>query len=526
MTNVSDALDPFIRGLLRPDAYDHPTREFEVLETHISWVILTGDFAYKLKKPVDYGFVDFTTLEKRRFCCEEELRLNRRQTRDLYLAVKSIFGPRDQATFQGTGEPIEYAVQMRQFSQADLLPNVLARGGLTPESLDRLAESVAEFQRKAPTATAHDQFGSPSTIRQVMDANFAALDRDPRQADAVGRLRDWAAQEFDRHEPEFAQRKAAGKVREGHGDMHLGNMILRHAEIEVFDCLEFNPGLRWIDVISEVAFLVMDLADRGRPDLGWRFLNEWLSHTGDYAGMNTWAWYFVYRALVRAKVAALRRNQADFDHVEADRLDRQLTEYLQLARSVVERPAPKLILTHGVSGSGKSFWARRIAASCGLVWIRSDVERKRLFAQHPDGEPSPCDLYSSTMTARTYNHLRELADVILHSGWSVLLDATFLTRLQREPFRELARSAGVDGFVLSFRADDATLRRRIFERQQAGHDPSDATVEVLSRQMSGLEYITPDEGWRLIDIETEATNAGDLLFQTLEHYGLTGIPVM
>lgn len=518
MTVFRETLDPLIRGLLRPEAYEHPTREFDVLETHISWVILTGDFAYKLKKPVNFGFVDFTTREKRRFCCEEELRLNRRQTRDLYLAVMPVFGPRDQATFFGTGEPIDYAVQMRQFSQDDLLPNVLTRGDLTPELLERLAGDVAEFQRQAPLATSAEPWGANASIREVMDANLAALDRDPRQTEVVRQLRNWTAREFSRCESEFSQRKSAGKIREGHGDMHLGNMILRQGEVEVFDCLEFNPPLRWIDVISEIAFLVMDLADRGRPDLGWRFFNEWLMHTGDYAGLKVWAWYYVYRALVRAKVAELRRHQSDVTEAEARILDRQLSEYLQQAQRITQRPLPKLILTHGVSGSGKSYCAQKISADCGLVWIRSDIERKRLFCfQQTDKD----DLYTSAMTSRTYNHLRELADVVLRSGWSVILDATFLSCSQREPFRELARTLDIDSILLSFQADDATRRRRIIQRQQSGHDPSDATVDVLEDQLSRVDQIQPDEDWLVIDVDTDAPDAGALLLSMLKDNGLT-----
>lgn len=521
MAGFRDALDPLVQGLLRPDAYDHPTRQFEVLETHISWVILTGDFAYKLKKPVNFGFVDFTTLEKRRFCCEEELRLNRRQTRDLYLAVKPVYGPYEQAAFRGSGEPIDYAVQMRQFSQADLLPNVLARGELAPELLDRLAVDVADFQQRAPRATSADHYGSNASIREVMDANLAALNQDSRQWNSVRSLREWTAQEYARCESVFSQRKFAGNVREGHGDMHLGNMILRQDAIEVFDCLEFNPALRWIDVISEVAFLVMDLADRGRPDLGWRFFNDWLMHTGDYAGIKVWAWYFVYRALVRAKVAVLRRQQADVSHEEAQQLDRQLAEYLNLAQRVAQRPPPRLILTHGVSGSGKSYWARQLAGECGWIWIRSDVERKRLFAAQREGIPSPDALYSADMTARTYRTLLEHAGMMLQNGWSVLIDATFLSRIQRQPFQELAEKLGVRNYLLSFQADRATLQNRITVRQQAGRDPSDATLEVLESQLSRIEPIQAEEGWTVIHIDAQSPDAGERLRLALKDRNLS-----
>ena len=493
-----------IRGLLRPEAYDHPVASLQLLETHISWVILTGDFAYKIKKPVNFGFVDFTTVEKRHHFCDEELRLNRRQTRDLYLAVKPIYSSGGQPSFVGSGAPIDYAVQMRQFSQADLLPGVLARGDLHGDHLDRLAIDLARFQLAAPAAPADSEFGSGPVIRRAMDANLASLDNAPTVKQSVDALRDWSAQEFLRCKPDFARRRAAGMVREGHGDLHLGNMILRHGEIEVFDCIEFNPEFRWIDVISDVAFLVMDLIDRGASASGWRFLNAWLAETGDYSGLTVWAWYFTYRALVRAKVAVLRQRQADVTPSEAMHLDRQTAEYVDLAHRTAFRPLPVLFVTHGLSGSGKSYWARRIASACGAVWIRSDVERKRLFSAPSSGrEPAP-DLYARETTVRTYHHLRDLASQVLASGWPVLIDATCLARWQRELFRDLSRSLGIDALLLAFAADEATLRERIRARQETGHDPSDATEAILAHQLANLEPLSADEGWntQLIDANT------------------------
>lgn len=521
MAGLSDSqyphLDPLIRALLRPEAYDHPVRQFDVLETHISWVILTGDIAYKLKKPVNYGFVDFTTLAQRKFCCEEELRLNRRQTTDLYLAVKPIYSPRECPSFHGTGEPIEYAVQMRQFSQSDLLPEVLSRGDLTPEHLDQLAREIAEFQQQAAVATETDAFGTIEIIRDVMLANFSVVERVPALSETVRQIRAWADKEFDHCAPVFSQRKADGQVREGHGDLHLGNMILRRGRIEVFDCLEFNPGLRWIDVISEVAFLVMDLADRGRPDLGWRFLNAWLQQTGDHDGLKVWAWYFCYRALVRAKVAVLRRQQSDVTDQEARLLDQQLNDYLQLARTVVQRPPPTLVITYGVSGSGKSYWAKRMAQDFGAIWVRSDVERKRLFEIKSEHNHLEEGLYSSEMTAQTYQHLKHIAATILQNGWSVIVDATFLQHSLRTPFRDLARELGVNGCLAFFQADEDTLKARILSRQQVGVDPSDATIEVLKQQLLQQQLPHPSEGWTIITVDSNAPNAGENLTGALEN---------
>ncbi len=498
---------PMIQSLLRKEAYDHPVRQFELLETHISWVILTGDYAYKLKKPVDYGFVDFTTLEKRRFCCDEELRLNRRQSHDLYLTVKPVYGPREQARFHGTGTPIDFAVQMRQFSQSELLPAVLTRGELTVAALDQLASDVATFQHATAVSTDNDQYGSNTVIRQVMEANFTVIQAAGTHPDLVQSLLDWSVQEFARREADFVNRKANGMVREGHGDMHLGNMIQRQGRIEVFDCLEFNANLRWIDVVSEVAFLVMDLADRGHPELGWRFLNEWLEHTGDYAGLRVWAWYFCYRALVRAKVAVLRHRQSDVTPEEGEKLDQQLHEYLVLAQSVTQRPAPRLYITHGLSGSGKSCGAQQAAAEIGLIRLRSDVERKRLFGVTEDPPRCVGELYSADATRQTYDQLRTMAADILRSGWSVIIDATCLRRSQRQVFRELADELGVPARLIAFQAEEGTLRQRITERQAQGTDASDATPDVLQLQQAQLEPIQPDERWEVLTVPTDLPDA-------------------
>ncbi len=521
MTGSAAELDVLIQGLLRPEAYDHRVDRFEVLETHISWVILTGDYAYKLKKPVNFGFVDFSTLEKRRFCCEEELRLNRRQADDLYLAVRPIYGPRDKASFLGDGAPMEFAVQMRQFSQDVLLPAVLERGELTPELLDRLAADVAKFQQQTGVAGANDSFGTAPAVRQPVLDNFTALLRAGSVSDgglspsltlpALTRLRDWSEREFVRREQEFERRKHSGKVREGHGDMHAGNMVLRRDRIEVFDCLEFNPSLRWIDVISEVAFLVMDLADRGRPDLGWRFLNGWLEQTGDYEGLCVWAWYYCYRALVRAKVAVLRRSQADISAEEAKRLDHQLARYLELARQITQSSSPCLIITCGVSGTGKSYWTQRLAAEFGFVRLRSDVERKRLFGQSGD-------LYSAEATNQTYARLKELSAELLDNGQSVIVDATFLKQSQRRIFRELAEERNVPCCLLEFRDKLETLRRRIGERQRRGGDPSDATISVLEQQIGHQEVVQPEEGWHVIDLDTDRADIGDHLSDSMRNW--------
>lgn len=500
-------MTPLIHGLLRPEAYDHPVADLQLLETHISWVILTGQFAYKLKKPVNLGFVDFTTLELRKKFCDEEVRLNRRLAPDLYLGVRPILGSEQCPTFVGTGVPVEFAVQMLQFDQSQMLPAVLQRGELRADHIDQLAVTLSEFHRHAAIAETYSPFGTPAAVHEPVLANFEHLTSatlTAEQADQIDALRSWSEREFERLHGWFLQRHDDGRIRECHGDLHLNNMVLLDDVIRPFDCLEFNPGLRWIDVISEIAFLVMDLQDRGRPDLGYRVLNRWLEQSGDYSGLTGWRWYFCYRAMVRAKVAALRMIQPDVSATEMAAKRQELATYISLAARSMEPPAPRLLVMHGLSGSGKSHVARWISERFGAVQVRSDVERKRLFGQW--GSPAKVqlsgDMYRPDVTHLVYDRAASLAREVLTAGFSVIIDAACLKRWQRTIFRELSDKLAVPGVLINVQADPATLQSRLRQRQAANTDPSDADQAVLDQQLAAHEPIQAEEHLRTITVDT------------------------
>ncbi len=500
-------MDLLIRGLQRPEAYDHPVADFQLLETHISWVILTGKFAYKIKKPVNFGFVDFTTLTLRRHFCEEEIRLNRRLAPELYLGVQPIFGPREHASFCGAGEPIEYAVQMRQFDQRDLLPAVLSRGELRTDQLDQLAKDIAAFHRHASVASVHDPWGTPATIRTLVFDNFEVLDQHENHCEPVAALREWSERESARLLRWFEQRRAAGRIRECHGDMHLGNMVLLNDAIRIFDCLEFNPDLNWTDVIAEVAFVVMDLQDRGRPDLALRLLNRWLEQTGDYDGLTGWCWYFAYRALVRAKVAALRLHQNGLEASDRTAINADLQTYLTLAQIETGPRPTAVILMHGLSGSGKSFVSEKICEHFAAIRLRSDVERKRLFGQWGDPGPTQLggDMYSAKTTETVYREiLATHVPRILNAGFSAVVDATCLHSWQRRVFRDLAAQLGVRFVIVTVQAQPETLRQRLVQRRAATHDPSDADIAVLEQQLALHEPLSSTEQSASLVVNTES----------------------
>jgi aminoglycoside phosphotransferase family enzyme/predicted kinase len=501
-----------IQAIASAAVFDHPVDSIEVLETHISWVMLAGDYAYKFKKAVNFGFLDFSTLQKRHFYCQEELRLNRRFARQLYLDVVSISGSMAQPLFNGPGEPLEYAVKMRRFSQDCLLGKLAARRRLLPEHVDEIAALLAGVHSTIDRAGEDTDFGTADGIHHWVLENFAQI-RTALQPEGVNpelaRLQSWSQQEFDAIRAQLVQRRKNGFIRECHGDLHLGNLALVDGRITPFDCIEFNPQLRWIDVMSEAAFLMMDLLDRGYAGLAYRFLNGYLQRTGDYAGLRLLRYYLVYRALVRAKVAALRLAQS------AGAEARQEFEgYTSLAASWAVTQMPFILIMHGVSGSGKSWYAGQLAEKLGAIQLRSDIERKRLYgyqAEAKTGSGIQSGIYSLAASDKTYAHLADLTGSVIAGGLPVIVDAAFLKLGERQRFQRLAKSLGVPFGVLHMEADEPTLIARIERRQQVGADPSEAGIAVLKSQLATQQPLLSSEMEDVLSIDTTAADSLDTL---------------
>ncbi len=494
--DVADAHARLVAALARQLSGESDAGRVEILETHISTVLLTGRYAYKLKKRVDLGFLDFTTLAARRHFCEQELRLNRRLAPSLYLSVVPITGTLDAPVMGGTGEAIDYAVQMREFPQDALLSRVLARGLLARADVDALAGEVARFHARIDVAPAASPFGSPETVAGYARRNFQACDGSaaaPRRA--LASLSRWTERELAERGATLRRRKEDGFVRECHGDLHLGNMAAIDGRIVIFDCIEFNDELRWIDVMSEVAFTAMDLADRARPDLARRFLNAYLERTGDYAGLSVLRFYLVYRAMVRAKVVAVRAAQVGVGPARAS-LHAESRGYIVQALRYARRTQPVLILMHGLSGSGKTTVAQDLLERIDAIRIRTDVERKRMhdITPEPAGAVAvPGALYSPAVTARTYERVRDHAATALDAGFTAIADGTFLQRAQRDLLRGLAAERRVPFVIVDVSADDATLHERLARRARLSNDASDADAEVLALQLRTREPLGPDE---------------------------------
>ena len=513
-----------------PAAFAHPTGTVEWIETHISWLLLAGDFVYKFKKPLKLDFLDFSTLALRRAACEEELRINCRTAPDLYLGLVALSGQAGSLRLQPAETApagAEPAVRMRRFAQEALLSNLLEQQRLLPSQIDALAQQVAQFHAGAAVATPQQGWGTAQAVVAPVQDCLAALQPLVAQAlpalgPALRQLAQWCATQGAALAPVFQQRLQAGRVRECHGDLHLANLVLIDGRPQLFDAIEFNPALRWIDCVADIAFLAMDLEARGRADLAWRFLNAWLEHTGDYAGLQVLLYYRVYRALVRARVAGLRLAQVEGEgegggDARAASL-RELQRYLALALRFTEPRTVELWLAHGFSGAGKSTQSQALIAERGVVRVRADVERKRLFGLAPAASSAavPGGIYTAEASQRTHEALAQAARWALEAGHTVLVDATFLNPAMRQRFMALAAQAQVLCRILSFEAPLAVLRERVRSRQQAGGDASEASVQVLQAQWAAAQPLSPAEEALTVHVDTTRPVNWDVLLPPTE----------
>lgn len=495
MTAMDADLPPLMQALSDPARYPGGVARVELVQTHISWVLLAGDFAYKIKKPVKLSFLDFSTLALRKKYCLDELRLNRRFAPDLYLDVVGIYNTPQDPQWQGSGAPIEYAVRMHRFEESGRLDHVCARGELQAKHLSKLADALVTFHQAAAVAPAGSRFGSDQHILQPALDNFTDLLRvlpyEALQA-RLSALREWTQSQFEHLAPLMQARQQAGRVRECHGDLHLANMVLINGRVQLFDCIEFNEDLRWMDVASEIAFVYIDLLEHQQPGLADWLLDEVLSRSGDYEAARVLRFYAVYRAMVRAKVAALRWAQTGGN-------DHEVEAYVALGERLLAPPPPRLVITHGLSGCGKTVASDALLQSdphASTLRLRSDVQRKRLFGLAPSaasGSGVGAGIYAADAHERTYAHLLEQASLLLQAGWSVVVDAAFLKRADRDAFHALTQQMGAVFCILAPQASPEQLRQRILARSAAGHDASEATLAVLAQQMQTVEPLGTDE---------------------------------
>jgi len=465
----------------------------EVAETHISGVFLGDGLAWKVRKPVNLGFLDFTALAERERLARRELELNAPHAPGLYRRVVPVMrAPDGTLALDGAGEVVEWALEMRR-----LPPGAFLDVAPLPDPRE-LGDAVAALHAAAPPRPGDGALDG--ILRQNRDSALAA-------GLPEGRVRAWHEAARAAHaalRPWLAERAAAGWLRRCHGDLHLGNLIEWQGRVMAFDAIEFDEDLRRIDVINDAAFTFMDLFAHDEPALAWRFVSAYLDGTGDHDGLRGLRPYAAYRALVRAHVALLGSGG-----VEA------FGRYWRCLEALMAPPpAPGLWLMMGVSGSGKSTVAgllRDALAEHGrpVVRVRSDVERKRLLGVAPTARPTLAQTahwYGADQTRQTYDRLMTAAQSALAAGCSVVVDAASLRRTEREQMRTLAAMAGVRFHLWVCHAPQALMADRLVERERQGGDPSDAGRAVMERQLAWMEPVTADEkaGAR------ELSNEGDL----------------
>ena len=466
--------------------------------------MLTGDFAYKIKKPIKLAFLDYSTLEKRKHYCELELHLNRRWAPELYVDVVPICGSFEEPVVGGDGTAIEYALKMKQFPQDAQLDAQQAAGLLVTRDMVDLAETVAAIHASIPVYDALTGEAFLAAIRQQMLDNFDYLQESAGEED-VRRLLSWTRQSLDESSDVLTARYESGFVRECHGDLHLRNLVRLPSGVTPYDYIEFSVELRNIDVISDVSFLVMDLVARGERWLAYAFINRYLECTGDYAGTRVLGLYFVYHALIRAKIAVIRAIERA--HETTRRHDqREAAHYCNVARWWTDFGTPRLILMHGFSGSGKTWLSQQLMLRLSAIRVRSDIERKRMHglqeSDRSDAAPGQ-GLYGSETSAGLYEKLSELAESILSTGHNVIVDAAFLDRAERDRFRDLAGQAGCEFVIISTSAAQDELHRRVESRHRIGGDPSDADLAVLGHQLDHADALDADERDRVIEVATD-----------------------
>ena len=529
---MTPTLPPTLATLLGPEAYPHAVDGVELVSTHVSWVLLAGEYAYKVKRPVRYPCIDLTSLERRRFLCEEELRLNRRFAPELYIDLCRVVTANGGARIErrksaggvdgdsGGEMVLDYAVRMRRFSRVDELDRLLDGHRIEPHELATFGHALAQTHAGLPAAPAASSWGRPEEVqaqllRNLLECADAAAGfgssmevlslRHPLQAKLTASV-EW-----------MTARRSAGRIRECHGDLHSRNIVRVRGRLVAFDCLEYDPAFRWIDTADEVGFLTSDLSARGRPLHAHAFRGGYLAESGDYHACRVLGLYEAHRALVRAKVAALSVVQNN----EAGAREAARGEHLRLvtlAAGALAPKTPRLLLMSGLSGSGKTWLARQLAVRLSAVHIRSDVERKRrsgLREFAPSHSRVGDDLYSAEATDALYEGLARAAEDVLSGGITAIVDATFLKRAQRTSFVELTARCRAAAYLVWCEAPESVLRARITERSRAGRDPSEANLDVLMWQSARAEPPTAGERLDVIRVDTMRSDSLDLTLQRI-----------
>jgi hypothetical protein len=486
--------------MLKPEFYPHPVQEpIRLMQTHVSYVTLTGDYAYKVKKAVDFGFLNYSTLEKRKHFCEEELRLNQRSAAPIYLEALPIAQQDNTFILGSDDQVVEYAVKMRQFPQSALLSHMFERGELTEDLLRQLAEAIAQFHLSAQTDDYIRAFGTVENVRQSIDENYdqtRGFIGGPQTQQQFDETKAYTDEFFATRQDLFQQRIDQDKIRACHGDLHLNNICYWQDQLLLFDCIEFNEPFRFVDVMFDIAYIIMDLTVAGRDDLAAIFLSHYVEQTGDWEGLQILPLYVSRQSYVRAKVTSFLLGDPSVSEEDKQAAAAKAAKYYTLAWSYVQQRHGRLLVMSGLSGSGKSTVARELSRQMGAIYMRSDAVRKHL-AGVPVYERGDNSLYTSEMSQKTYGRLIDLGTLLASQGYVVILDAKFDTQANRERAIAAAKSHDLVPTIVHCEAPIDILKERV---QTRSGDIADATLEVLEKQQ--LEPFTAEASQYVTTIDT------------------------
>ncbi|MDD5286945.1 MAG: AAA family ATPase [Desulfuromonadaceae bacterium] len=491
-----------LKSLMKPAAYPVPTRTVELLQTHVSWLFLTETHVFKIKKPVNFGFLDFSTVDRRRFYCNEELRLNRRLCPDVYEAVVELRESDAGVAFHGAGPVIDYAVMMKRLPADNMLDRMLENGEVTMEDMKNVAAVISRFHSEALTSQYISSFGSLEKILYNWRENFEQLI--PFKATTLPAvdheaIQSWVMTFAETNLNLFSRRVEQGYIRECDGDIHLENICLVDGRVYIFDCIEFSDRFRFCDTAADIAFLLMDLDFHNRSDLSDVVIGSYLEASGDPELTKLIDFYKIYRAVVRGKVESFLLNDSGIITEAHDMAKRRAIRYFRLARGYIERLRlpPTLFITCGTMGCGKSTLAKQLAFELGMKAFSSDFIRKKISGVPPETavhEEYGQGLYEESVSERTYGELERLAECELAAGNSVIVDASFRNAMERSIFVRLAARSNAAFIILMVSCDHDEQRKRLSGRIAGAPSVSDGRMELLELQKADFDYPSEIEG--------------------------------
>jgi len=484
-------------NLKNPDSYKEDVESIDIHQTHISFVALTGKYAYKVKKPVDFGFLDFSTLDRRKKFCQEELRLNKRLCPDIYLDVVKITKKNDGIEFNGSGEIVDYAVKMREFSQKNIMKNLLFRDKITKETVDDICNILVDFYKKGENSDDIDKFGRVDIIKKNTDENFNQTKNMigvTIKKDVYNFIKKETNNFLKEHKEIFDKRINDGFIHDCHGDLHSGNIVIEDDEIFIFDCIEFNKRFRYSDVASDIGFLAMDLDYQGFPYLSSHLIKRYIEKSNDEGIFDVINFYKCYRAYVRGKVIGFRLNDDNISNKEKNDIKKIAGRYYDLAYYYAKLFSnadykKTVFITSGLTGTGKTTISDKISVDYDAYIISTDMIRKELAGidkyerHHVEYNKG---LYSPERMEETYNKVIEKAENQLKKDRNVVLDATFKTKKHRKMVKKMAEKNNSRFIILHCDCPEDVVKKWLDERVKK-KSVSDGRWEIYVKQKDSFE---------------------------------------